>query len=59
MMQAHQVGSGDGEPGVRASLIIAELDFEDVGRQAFHDCANLTACEVVVGHITEQGYNAE
>ncbi len=56
MMKEHELLRPEGQGGVSAPLLIAELDFEDTWRECLDDRPHLTADEPALRQVHQQGH---
>ncbi len=54
MMQDQQLVGAQGQRRIGATLVVAELDLEDLGRQRLDDGSYLSAAQTILGQILEQ-----
>lgn len=54
-VELNQLLSGERQQGIFLSPVVGELDFQDSGREEFHDRAQLTADQAVARQVDVQG----
>jgi hypothetical protein len=57
VVQQHQLAGLQGNHRVRLSLIVAELDFVDIGSPILHHGAHLTADQTLLREILDKRYD--
>jgi hypothetical protein len=59
MMKNDQLLGPEGERGIGAALVIAELDLDDLGGERLDDRSDLAAHETSIGKILEERHDIQ